>query len=217
MPEFSYKARRRSGELVEGVLEVADRPAALAQIKRLGLFPIAVDANKGGAAVNGKRSGQKLDLMAFLPPTLRAQIAAEAQTEIAGAGDVHATTGEFASGRNAVDGGAQQHDASGVEGHSRRCHARFETGSHRGQRFVRRDGEAAAHFFGFVYQHGARGRAERFARGSVAAHGESFQPVRRGAGEIHLRADLSGDGDLRRHFADRFFMTVMMPKFIDHF
>jgi type II secretory pathway component PulF len=74
MPEFSYKARRRSGELVEGVLEVADRPAALAQITRLGLFPIAVDASKGGAVVNGKRARQKLDLTSFLPPTLRAQM-----------------------------------------------------------------------------------------------------------------------------------------------
>ncbi|MGD1088717.1 MAG: type II secretion system F family protein [Verrucomicrobiota bacterium] len=74
MPEFSYKARRRSGELVEGVLEVTDRPAALAQITRLGLFPIAVDARKGGAVVNGKPAGQKLDLASFLPPTLRAQL-----------------------------------------------------------------------------------------------------------------------------------------------
>ena len=89
MPEFSYKARRRSGELVEGVLDVADRPAALVQIQRLGLFPIAVDASKGGAAVNGKHTGQKVDLLSFLPPTLRAQIAAETQTKIAGAGDVH--------------------------------------------------------------------------------------------------------------------------------
>jgi type II secretory pathway component PulF len=74
MPEFSYKARRRSGELVEGVLEVADRPAALAQITRLGLFPVAVDANRGGSVVNGERAGQKLDLMVFLPPTLREQM-----------------------------------------------------------------------------------------------------------------------------------------------
>jgi type II secretory pathway component PulF len=74
MPEFSYKARRRSGELVEGVLEVADRPAALAQIQRLGLFPVAVDAARSGATVNGKRAGQKTDLLSFLPPTLRAQM-----------------------------------------------------------------------------------------------------------------------------------------------
>jgi type II secretory pathway component PulF len=74
MAEFSYKARRRSGELVEGVLEVADRPAALTQIQRLGLFPIAVDAAKAGALNGGKRSGQKVDMLAFLPPTLRAQL-----------------------------------------------------------------------------------------------------------------------------------------------
>ncbi len=74
MPQFSYKARRRSGELVEGVLEVADRPAALVQIQRLGLFPIAVDTAKGGAAANGQQSdGKKMDLLAFLPPAVRAQ------------------------------------------------------------------------------------------------------------------------------------------------
>ena len=50
MPQFSYKARRRSGEVVEGVLDVADRSAALVQIERLGLFPVMVDAGKGAAA-----------------------------------------------------------------------------------------------------------------------------------------------------------------------
>ena len=74
MAEFSYKAKRRTGELVEGVLDVPDRPAALAQIQRLGLFPIAVDAAKGGAAANGRRDGQKTDFLALLPPALRAQL-----------------------------------------------------------------------------------------------------------------------------------------------
>jgi type II secretory pathway component PulF len=74
MPQFSYKARRRSGELVEGVLEVADRSAAVTQIERLGLFPVAVDTAKAGAMVNGKDAGKKFDLMAYLPPTLRAQL-----------------------------------------------------------------------------------------------------------------------------------------------
>ncbi|HUE37674.1 MAG TPA: type II secretion system F family protein [Candidatus Acidoferrum sp.] len=76
MPQFSYRARRRSGELVEGVLDVADRTAAVSQIERLGLFPVAVDASKGGAAkVDGtKRAGQKVDLAGLLPPTLRAQL-----------------------------------------------------------------------------------------------------------------------------------------------
>jgi len=75
MPQFSYRARRRSGELVEGVLEVADRPAALMQIQRLGLFPIAVDTARGGAPANGQaRGAKKVDLLAFLPPTVRAQL-----------------------------------------------------------------------------------------------------------------------------------------------
>ena len=75
MPQFSYRARRRSGELVEGVLDVADRSAAVTQIERLGLFPVAVDTAKAGTvAANGKSSAKNFDLMAFLPPTLRAQL-----------------------------------------------------------------------------------------------------------------------------------------------
>ena len=74
MAEFSYRARRRSGELVEGVLEVTDRPAALAQIQRLGLFPIAVETAKAGAAAGERRAGQKTNFLSFLPPTLRAQL-----------------------------------------------------------------------------------------------------------------------------------------------
>src|SRR6266436_4786281 len=72
MPQFSYKARRRSGEVVEGMLDVADRSAALIQIERLGLFPVAVDAAKGGAILTSDRPvRQKTDWRALLPPTLR--------------------------------------------------------------------------------------------------------------------------------------------------
>ena len=74
MPQFSYKARRRSGELVEGVLEVADRGAALTQVERLGLFPIAVDTAKSGAVLEAQRGGKQVDVMAFLPPALRARL-----------------------------------------------------------------------------------------------------------------------------------------------
>ena len=74
MPQFSYRARRRSGELVEGVLDVADRSAAVTQIERLGLFPVAVDTAKAGATNGAPRAGKNVDLMAFLPPTLRAQL-----------------------------------------------------------------------------------------------------------------------------------------------
>ena len=47
MPQFAYKARKRSGELVQGVLDVVDRAAAVQQIERLGLFPVMVDASRG--------------------------------------------------------------------------------------------------------------------------------------------------------------------------
>jgi len=64
MPQFSYKARRRSGEVVQGVLDVADRATVLTQLERLGLFPVSVqvagaaaDARKGGKAAGGKEAG----------------------------------------------------------------------------------------------------------------------------------------------------------------
>ena len=70
MAQFNYKARRRSGELVQGVLEVTDRPAALVQIERLGLFPVAVEAAKSSAA-SGGASGERRSLAELLPPALR--------------------------------------------------------------------------------------------------------------------------------------------------
>src|ERR1700745_1702321 len=73
MPQFSYKARRRTGEVVEGVLDVADRSAALIQIERLGLFPVAVDAAKAGTpVVQGRGTRAKTDWRALLPPKRRA-------------------------------------------------------------------------------------------------------------------------------------------------
>ncbi len=77
MPQFSYKARRRTGEVVEGSLEVADRSAALLQIERLGLFPVAVDAAKGAAAANGTDRGgaEKTDWKAMLPEALQTALA----------------------------------------------------------------------------------------------------------------------------------------------
>ena len=72
MPQFSYKARRRSGELVQGVLDVADRSAALVQIERLGLFPVAVDAPKGGVTqAVGQVARGKADLSALMPSVMR--------------------------------------------------------------------------------------------------------------------------------------------------
>lgn len=57
MPQFSYKARRRSGELVEDVIDGADRPAAVAQLQKLGLMPVRVEPMKGSAAPSAKTRG----------------------------------------------------------------------------------------------------------------------------------------------------------------
>lgn len=58
MPKFSYKARKRTGEMVKDVLDAPDRTAALMQIERLGLFPIMVDAS-GGASVAGEKEAKE--------------------------------------------------------------------------------------------------------------------------------------------------------------
>ena len=86
MPQFAYKARRRSGEVVQGVFEVADRAAALAQIERLGLFPVAIEAPRGagGAAAPASASssgssaaGKKQPVSGAVatPPGLRSLLA----------------------------------------------------------------------------------------------------------------------------------------------
>lgn len=74
MAQFAYKARRRTGEVVQGVLDVADRAAALAQIERLGLFPVMIDASKAGVAIataadKPKQSG----MSSALPAAFRRQ------------------------------------------------------------------------------------------------------------------------------------------------
>jgi len=72
MPQFSYRARRRSGEVVQGVLDVNDRAAALVQIERLGLFPVAVEQAKGAqAAPKVERSKERAASSNVLPPALR--------------------------------------------------------------------------------------------------------------------------------------------------
>jgi type II secretory pathway component PulF len=72
MPQFAYKARKRSGEVVTGLLEVADRSAALVQIDRLGLFPITVDMPRGAAAAAAADKPKSKGINAdFLPPALR--------------------------------------------------------------------------------------------------------------------------------------------------
>ena len=71
MAQFSYKARRRSGEVVTGVLDVADRSAALMQIERSGLFPVVVEAARGAATGKPERVDKKTEITGVLPPALR--------------------------------------------------------------------------------------------------------------------------------------------------
>jgi type II secretory pathway component PulF len=74
MAQFTYKARKRSGEVVTGMLEVTDRGAALMQIERLGLFPIAVEMPKGAAialAASQKPAGQRVTWAEMMPPSVR--------------------------------------------------------------------------------------------------------------------------------------------------
>jgi general secretion pathway protein F len=75
MPQFAYKARRRSGEVVQGVLDVADRNAALSQIERLGLFPVMVDGSKAAmsAAAAAERPKEKA-ASTLLPAAIRGAV-----------------------------------------------------------------------------------------------------------------------------------------------
>ena len=76
MPQFAYKARRRSGEVVQGVLDVADRSAALVQIERLGLFPVMVDGSKAATAAaaateRAERNGNGKPAQSLMPAAFR--------------------------------------------------------------------------------------------------------------------------------------------------
>lgn len=55
MPRFAYKARRRSGEMVQDEIEAADRPAAVLKLQQSGLFPLIVEMARGGAAAVAPR------------------------------------------------------------------------------------------------------------------------------------------------------------------
>ena len=53
MVTFNYKARNNGGEMVSGVLEAADRSAALSQINAMGLFPVSVESTSGEGGPSG--------------------------------------------------------------------------------------------------------------------------------------------------------------------
>src|SRR6266849_7822838 len=69
MPQFAYKARRLSGEVVQGVLDVPDRTAALVQIDRLGLFPVMVDGSRGATTAASDAAAER-PKFALLPAVL---------------------------------------------------------------------------------------------------------------------------------------------------
>jgi len=56
MPQFAYRARNTRGELVEGVLECADRAAAIRQIEQQHCVPVRIEA-VGGAPEVAKPDG----------------------------------------------------------------------------------------------------------------------------------------------------------------
>ena len=67
MPQFAYKARRRSGEVVTGILDVADRSAALSQIERLGLFPVLIDTSKASVTAATEKPAEKAAGKSLMP------------------------------------------------------------------------------------------------------------------------------------------------------
>lgn len=72
MSQFAYRARKRSGELVEGVLEVPDRAAALGQLERSGLVPVSIEAARASSVAKVGRSDRKPADAGVLPQGLRA-------------------------------------------------------------------------------------------------------------------------------------------------
>ena len=62
MPTFLYKAKTKAGEPVTGSLVAGDRRTALAQLGRMGYFPLAVDAQEIAAAEQPKSRSVQLEL-----------------------------------------------------------------------------------------------------------------------------------------------------------
>ena len=68
MPQFSYRARNPQGDLVEGVLDCADRAVAIRQIELQHCVPIRIEINEAGAGIEPANSGfADRDLTTWLP------------------------------------------------------------------------------------------------------------------------------------------------------
>ena len=55
MPHFSYKARKRNGETISGLVDLPDRAAVLSFIEKQSLFPVSVVPTKGNAKSDKQR------------------------------------------------------------------------------------------------------------------------------------------------------------------
>ena len=74
MAEFVYKARRKNGTTIQGVLDAADRMAVLTQLQKQGLLPVSVEPakkEKKGKGRTGQGSGSSSGLLNLLPVGLR--------------------------------------------------------------------------------------------------------------------------------------------------
>lgn len=65
MPLYSYRARTRSGEKVDGTVEARDRREALVEIEHLGYVPVSVSEGAGGVTKSKPKRGS------FRPPNKR--------------------------------------------------------------------------------------------------------------------------------------------------
>lgn len=55
MPSFSYKAKDSKGAMVQGVMDADGRPAVVARLQAMGLFPVLIEGGGGaGAPAKGK-------------------------------------------------------------------------------------------------------------------------------------------------------------------
>jgi len=68
MANFNYKARNDAGGMESGVLEAADRSAALSQISAMGLFAVSVESPSGeGGSAGSPREGKQRKLFQRRP------------------------------------------------------------------------------------------------------------------------------------------------------
>jgi type II secretory pathway component PulF len=68
MPTFQYKAKTRAGEVVSGSLAAGDRRSALAELGKMGFFPLAVDSTdteQGGASKSRRARVKSRDVLMF--------------------------------------------------------------------------------------------------------------------------------------------------------